>query len=225
MGMLAAAFLAGFVGSPHCIGMCGGFAVACGGSATQSTAWHAGRLTTYAGLGALAGAFGSALPGPSWLVAVISGLLIVWFSATLAGLLPEPGVRFPGLQAAASRLLRRPNVPARFLFGLANGLLPCGLVYAALAVPLAAADPLLGAGTMIAFGVGTVPALAAVTVGLRKAAMRDIRVRRALAVGVLFAGLWSIAVREGMIGSMDSTHAHTGHPETHVNPVEGDRAP
>lgn len=225
MGMLAAAFLAGFIGSPHCIGMCGGFAVACGGSVAGSGAWHVGRLTTYAGLGALAGAFGSAVPGPSWLVAGISGLLIVWFSATLAGLLPEPGVRFPGLQNAASRLLGKTSVPARFLFGLANGLLPCGLVYAALAVPVAAADPLLGAGTMVAFGLGTVPALAAVTLGLRKAAMRDIRVRRALAAGVLFAGLWSIGVREGLIGSMNHAHGTADQAEMQMDQNESAGTP
>jgi len=225
MGMLAAAFLAGFIGSPHCIGMCGGFAVACGGSIPGSGAWHAGRLTSYAGLGALAGAFGSSIPGPSWLVAVVSGLLIVWFSATLAGLLPEPGVRFPGLQDAASRLLGKTSVPARFLFGLANGLLPCGLVYAALAVPVAAADPLLGAGTMVAFGLGTVPALAAVTLGMRKAAMRDIRVRRALAAGVLLAGLWSIGVREGLIGSMNHAHTAAEHVEMQTDHVQDDSTP
>jgi sulfite exporter TauE/SafE len=219
MGIIAAAFMAGLVGSPHCIGMCGGFAVACGGTVGGSAAWHVGRLTTYAALGAIAGAVGSALPGPGWLVAAVSLLLIVWFSAMLAGFVPEPKFRLPGLQAAATRLLRRGGIPARFLFGLLNGLLPCGLVYAALAIPIAAADPELGAAAMIAFGVGTVPALAAVTLGLRKAAMRDIRVRRALAAGVLIAGLWSIGMREGFIGG------GMKHPEMAEPPAEMSEPP
>ena len=52
--------------------------------------------------------------------------------------------------------------------GLANGLLPCGLVYAALSIPVVMADPAAGAAAMVAFGMGTVPALAAVTLGLRQ---------------------------------------------------------
>ena len=54
----AVAVVAGLIGSIHCIGMCGSFAVACGGTARQSFFWHAGRLTTYMILDALAGAFG-----------------------------------------------------------------------------------------------------------------------------------------------------------------------
>ena len=65
--------------------MCGCFAVACGGSARQSFFWHAGRLTTYMVLGALAGAFGGAIPGPGWVAGAISTALIVWFALVLAG--------------------------------------------------------------------------------------------------------------------------------------------
>lgn len=53
---------------------------------------------------------------------------------------------------------------------------------------------------MLLFGLGTVPALAAVTFGLRKAALQDMRIRRLLAAAVLFAGLWSIGMRQGLIG-------------------------
>ena len=56
---IAAAAVAGLVGSPHCIGMCGGFAILCGGKVTDTALWHAGRITSYAALGALAGTFGS----------------------------------------------------------------------------------------------------------------------------------------------------------------------
>jgi sulfite exporter TauE/SafE len=54
---------------------------------------------------------------------------------------------------------------------------------------------------MLLFGLGTVPALATVTFGLRKIAFRDIRVRRLLAACVLIAGLWSIGMRQGVLGS------------------------
>jgi hypothetical protein len=205
--LIAGAGVAGLVGSIHCIGMCGSFAVACGSTARGSLSWHAGRLTTYMILGAVAGAFGGFIPGPDWVAGVLSTLLIVYFAAVLAGLLPEPTVALPGVQRAASRLISRPDAGARYVFGLVNGLLPCGLVYATLAVPVAIGDPIGGAAAMLLFGLGTVPALATVTFGLRRIAFRDIRVRRLLAAGVLVAGLWSIGMRAGVLGS--------GHPMRH----------
>jgi len=199
--LIAGAGIAGLVGSIHCIGMCGSFAVACGGTIRGSFFWHAGRVTTYMVLGALAGAFGRSIPGPDWVAGVVSTILIVYFAAVLAGFLPEPTVAIPGVRRAATRLISRPEAGARYLFGLVNGLLPCGLVYATLAVPVALGDPAAGAAAMLLFGLGTVPALAAVTFGLRKIAFRDLRVRRLLAAGVLVAGLWSIGMRQGVLGS------------------------
>jgi len=199
--LIGGAGVAGLIGSIHCIGMCGSFAVACGGTARQSFFWHAGRLTTYMVLGALAGAFGGSIPGPGWVAGVISTLLIVYFAAVLAGLLPEPQVSIPGVQRAATKLISRPEAGARYLFGLVNGLLPCGLVYATLAVPVALGDPGKGAAAMLLFGLGTVPALATITFGLRKIAFQDMRLRRLLAAGVLVAGLWSIGMRQGVLGS------------------------
>jgi sulfite exporter TauE/SafE len=197
---VSSAFLAGLVGSLHCIGMCGGFAVACGGRAGDTFLWHGGRTATYAILGALAGAFGSMIPGPGWAVGLVSTLLIVWFAAGLAGLVPEPHVSIPGVRHLASRLATRTNFVARFGFGMATGLLPCGLVYAALGIPVAASDPLVGALSMTAFGLGTVPALTAVAMGLRRIVMGSLALRRALAAGVLVAALWSIGMRSGLFG-------------------------
>jgi sulfite exporter TauE/SafE len=207
IGFMTSAFLAGFVGSLHCIGMCGGFAIACGGRARDTFLWHAGRTATYAILGGLAGAFGSMMPGPGWVVGVFSTLLIVWFAAGLAGLVPEPHVSIPGVKHLATNLAARTNYAARFGFGMANGLLPCGLVYAALGIPVAASDPLIGALAMTAFGVGTAPALTAVAMGLRKVVMKNMALRRVLAAGVLMAALWSIGMRTGLVGER---HMHHG---------------
>ncbi len=113
----------------------------------------------------------------------------------------EPQIKIPGIQRAATRLVSRPDAGARYLFGLVNGLIPCGLVHATLAVPVAIGEPAAGAAAMLLFGLGTVPALAMVTFGLRKIAFRDMRVRRLLAAGVLVAGLWSIGMRQGVLGS------------------------
>lgn len=208
-GLLVAAFLAGLVGSPHCIGMCGGFAVLCGRKLPDTAAWHAGRMTSYAALGALAGAFGSLVPGPSWVAAVVSLGLMAWFAAALAGLVPEPRIVIPGLRRLGSAMAGNPGLSMRYAFGIVNGLLPCGLVYAALSVPMATTHPAWGALTMVAFGCGTVPVLSTVALGVQRIVARDLRVRRLVAAGVLVAGLWSIGMRQGIVGSHQMHGTHT----------------
>jgi sulfite exporter TauE/SafE len=192
--------------------MCGGFAVACGGRARDTLLWHGGRITTYTVLGGLAGGFGAMMPGPGWIVGVLSTVLIVWFAAGLAGLVPEPHVNIPGVRHLTAHLANRTNLVARFGFGLATGLLPCGLVYASLGIPVAASDPLTGALAMAAFGVGTAPALTAVAMGLRRIVMRNMALRRALAAGVLIAALWSIGMRTGVFGGGPMHHGQGPEP-------------
>ncbi len=221
-GFIGSAFVAGLVGSLHCIGMCGPFAVACGGRAGDTLLWHAGRVATYAIMGALAGAFGSLIPGPGWVGAVVGGVLITWFAASLAGLVPEPHVSLPGVKHLATNLATRTNMAARFGFGMATGLLPCGLVYATLAVPVASGSPSIGALSMAAFGVGTAPALTAVALGLRKVVMKDIRLRRLLAAGVFLATMWSIGVRTGVVGERRMHHGPGAGAESEML-MEGQR--
>ncbi len=209
-GFLSAAFVAGLVGSPHCIGMCGGFAVLCGGRVTDTLLWHLGRLTSYATLGALAGAFGSLIPGPSWVAAVVSFGLMLWFAAALAGFVPEPRLVVAGLKRLGSTVAGNPAPYMRYAFGVVNGFLPCGLVYATLSVPVATGNPAQGALAMVAFGIGTTPVLSAIALGVRRVVARDIRVRRLVAAAVLAASLWSIGLRQGLMGS-----GHVHGPESH----------
>jgi len=197
---ISAAALAGLVGSPHCIGMCGTFALACGGRASHTFAWHAGKTSTYALLGALAGAAGHSIPGPTWIATAVSTVLVVWFAAGLAGVVPEPAVRIPGLARLASRAAARGDLASRFLFGAATGLLPCGLVYATLGIAVASGDPLTGAAAMATFGLATVPALATFGLGVRRLAVNQRPwTRRALALLVLVAGLWVVFQRQAMM--------------------------
>lgn len=210
MPVILAAALAGLLATPHCAGMCGGFASACArpvqpvriGTARQRSwlapglhAWHAGRLATYALLGAVAGSVGGVLPGPAWAPAALSAALLAWFAASLAGLLPQPSTRLPGLARAGQYIARRPGVGARFLFGAVTGLLPCGMVYAALSIAVAAANPLYGALAMVAFGAATVPGLTVLGASVQRLVQRGPWTRRAVAATVLALGLWSVAAR------------------------------
>ncbi len=195
---LSAALLASLIGTPHCLGMCGGFAAACARSVPDLVAWHVGRILTYSALGALAGGLGGLVPGPWWIGAAVASVLLVWFAAALAGLVPEPRIPIPGLARLGSRALTDGGAGARLLFGLVNGLLPCGLLYATLGLAVGAGGWWQGGLTLAVFGLGTLPGLSAAAWGLRTLLVGRLWVRRALAAGVLFAGLAGLWWRVGI---------------------------
>ena len=216
--LLTAALLAGLLGSVHCIGMCGAFAASCTRAPGGLAAWHLGRILTYTGLGAAAGALGSLIPGPPWVPGAVAALLLVWFALALAGLVPEPRLLPPALSRAGSRAAATPRAGAQFLFGLVNGLLPCGLVYSALALAIAADRPTAGALAMLAFGVGTLPALSVAALGLRRAIMTSLWRRRLFAVLLLAVGLRTVWMRASHAGRVEP-HRH-GAPATSHSPGE-----
>jgi len=215
--LLGAAFLTGLLGSVHCVAMCGAFAASCTRVPRGLPAWHAGRIGTYALLGALAGAAGRLLPGPPWLPAAVAAGLLLWFALALAGLVPEPRLIPRGLTSAAGRAAGTPSPAAQAAFGVANGFLPCGLVYSALSIPVALADPARGALAMIAFGAGTLPALSVAALGLRRLVMTSMWRRRVLAVLVLATGAWAIWTRAA--GTVTAGHHHApATPAARPNP-------
>lgn len=206
---IGAAVVAALAGSPHCLGMCGALACAAGERADQRAAYHVGRIGTYAALGAAAGAFGSAIPGPGWVGTAVAALFLVGFAASLAGLVPEPKVRIPGLSTVGARVARRVDLPSRVVFGAVNGLLPCGLVYATLSLAVATASPLEGAAVMAVFGASTVPALLLATLGLRRVVAGSRWARRGLAGLVLVTGLGTLGFRAGLFQSAEAATAGT----------------
>lgn len=212
LATIGAALVAGLLGTPHCLGMCGGFAAACSRRRGGAWPWHAGRLATYAMLGAIAGSAGAAIGsvGPRWLAPAISAALLGWFALSLAGVVRAPVLRVPGLTRAASRAGREEGIGWRVLFGAATGLLPCGMVYAALGIAVASGDAMAGALTMLAFGVGTVPGLALMAVALQRFVAGAIWRRRAVAALVLVAGLWMVWGRAQRGPSMRAGAGHHG---------------
>jgi hypothetical protein len=176
---LFAALLIGFLGSSHCIVMCGGIVAALQLALPQrSFGWKLamqlllslGRLTTYALLGALVGYFGMqamALAGVSlvWLRLVAGFLLILmalyiarlWFGLTL---LERAGKHIWALiRPLSQKVMPLNSLPKAYLYGLCWGWLPCGLVYSTLGWSLASGSASQGALIMFSFGVGTLPAL------------------------------------------------------------------
>jgi sulfite exporter TauE/SafE len=179
-------FAAGFAGSFHCIGMCGGFACALRGDPQGRAAtvlrhllYNTGRLTTYCFLGALAGALGEVLCTSQGLrvpllgdsiaigqrlLAVVAGSLMIVMALQFFGLLQglhrvTSGFGGSVLAGSLRSLLAAPGPAAPLAFGVFNGFLPCPLVYAFTAQAASTAGPLPGVLTMAAFGLGTFPAM------------------------------------------------------------------
>jgi sulfite exporter TauE/SafE len=187
-GLLLGLFVAGAAGSTmHCVPMCGGFVL---GQAADGMArlpavrlcewqrirrgallpYHLGRLTTYSGLGALGGTAAGRLP---WFDIVSAGLLLsgaVLFLAHVAHMLPGLDRAPVGWTRAVARLAK--HTSGGYPLGIVLGFLPCGFLYAALATTAASGSPLVGALGMLAFGLGTVPALVAVGIAGQAAGRR-----------------------------------------------------
>ncbi len=166
--MIWTAFMLGLAGSLHCAGMCGPLALALphpGGGArgfvASRLAYNAGRIVTYSALGLVFGLLGRtlALAGIQRWLSVGAGslmLLGLLFSTRLGA--GTPAVRAVlRLKATFGSLLRRRSLGSLGLLGLLNGLLPCGLVYAACAGATATGGLLSGLAYMACFGLGTLP--------------------------------------------------------------------
>jgi len=169
--MIWTAFVLGFLGSFHCVGMCGPIALAVGGRGGHAflfnkVIYNFGRSLTYACLGFLVGSLGFtlSLAGIQQGVSVAVGILIVLFSLAykkadgLAGL-PALSRVVHGIKSRLAHHLKSGSKFAFFSTGLVNGLLPCGMVYMALLVAMGMQSPFLGASYMFFFGLGTIPML------------------------------------------------------------------
>ena len=91
------------------------------------------------------------------------------------------------------RVMGLPGATGNLSVGLLWALLPCGLVYTALAAALTTARPLAGAATMLAFGAGTLPMMLGATGGgsALTRLMRRESLRRAAGALILLGGLWT----------------------------------
>ncbi|TNE56794.1 MAG: sulfite exporter TauE/SafE family protein [Bacteroidetes bacterium] len=172
--MLWTAFILGVAGSLHCVAMCGPLMLALPLSRTdrlrvigQSLVYQIGRILTYILLGVLFGLLGKgiALAGFQQALSIFAGILMLtaaffaveWERAALA----VPGMRrlTQWVQQRIGTLLRQYPDGAALGIGMLNGLLPCGLVYAAIAGAISTTGGWEGGLFMALFGLGTLPLL------------------------------------------------------------------
>lgn len=175
--MYFSAFFLGLVSSLHCVGMCGAIALAlpAQGNRTQFVAgrirYNAGRMFTYSLLGGVFGVlgYGVHLAGYQQLLSVAMGLLMLglaFFSIKSVhgiGYLPGVNVALARLRAQLGTWLTGGKRAPMFAIGVLNGLLPCGMVYTALAGATTTGSVAGGALYMLLFGLGTFPLMLAVS--------------------------------------------------------------
>ncbi|MDT3738751.1 MAG: sulfite exporter TauE/SafE family protein [Candidatus Kapabacteria bacterium] len=168
-------FILGILGSFHCLGMCGPIAMAIPhrsrtkmGAAGESLVYNFGRVTTYTVMGILLGIIGAPLrlAGFQEYIAIITGALMLlfliiprkYYTIINSNRIVSPFVL--KIKSLFQEFFKSKSILSLFILGLLNGLLPCGLVYIALAGSFAATGILESALFMAAFGIGTIPMMA-----------------------------------------------------------------
>jgi sulfite exporter TauE/SafE len=208
MVILLSALVLGLMGSFHCAGMCGPIAIALplhGNSIPQKlfggTLYNLGRTLTYGVMGAIFGLLGQGVEmlGFQQKISVIMGAIMIisvifpslfrnqynmkksWFS--LVG----------KLKKSIGKLFSVRSFSSLFFIGLLNGLLPCGLVYMAIAGAIGTGEVVLGSLYMIMFGLGTIPMMLSIALAgnILNAAIRH-KINRLIPVLVVVVGIFFI---------------------------------
>lgn len=227
-----AAFLVGLLGGAHCIGMCGGITGAFGlntqGSLTnrliKTLSFNSGRILSYTFAGFIIGlistAFSSLNPMVGMILRLIAGVFIILMGLYIADW--SRAITF--VEKAGQGLwkliqpLTKPFLPAdtvkkSVVLGLLWGWLPCGLVYSTLVLASAASTPIDSAMIMLAFGLGTLPAM--LTTGVLASQLstfiRHKQVRNLAAIMMIIMGGWII------LGNSQHLIGHGDHSSHHEN--------
>ncbi len=205
--LISAALVFGFLTGFHCVGMCGPIAVSL---PIKSNSWYSrtysaliynfGRIVTYSVMGLLFGMVGQGLRlagMQQWLsIAIGSAMILSVFFPLLFNSVAAKSPLFSLvniLKAKLGLLFGKKTYSSLFLIGLLNGLLPCGPVYVAIGLSLAAGNAINGMFYMALFGLGTVPIMLGlnllgnfVTAPIRK------YMRKAVPVFILVIGVWFV---------------------------------
>lgn len=196
---LGGGLLLGLASSLHCAGMCGPIASSLmfgfGGRARALAAAQASRVLVYISAGALAGsagglAFGATPHASAFLVMrAAAALSLAWIGFSLLGLAPSLA-GMDRFTAPLARALSRFRAPGGALAaGMVWGFLPCGMVYGALFYAGLSGGPLNGAAVMAGFGLGTLPAVTAVALGLGRFRALAHKPHARIAVGLGLMGV------------------------------------
>lgn len=217
------AFLIGLVASvSSCLAVTGGLLVALAAKYNVANPYltdrqrlipplyfNLGRIISYPLLGGAIGALGSALtlsPAVSGALTLLASLLMIMLGLNMIGVLPPVGRYLPSLPPALSHRLHdaaaKETKGAAFLLGAATFFLPCGFTQALQLYVLSKASFMVGALTMLAFAIGTLPALLSLSAisSLAKGAFQKHFLRFAGAA-VILLGIFNIQYGLVLTGS------------------------
>lgn len=209
--VITAAGLLGLMSSAHCIGMCGPLAMSLPvyhlsktGQLLSMLLYHSGRIITYSVLGLLFGLAGRGLylAGFQQWFSIATGIIMIvlavyYFLGRSNGYPKWVQSWYLPLQSLMGELLKKTNTISFLLLGMANGLLPCGMVYIAIIGAIGLSDPIQSAGFMFFFGLGTFPAMFLMSwFGIRISI--DVRLKLKRAVPFIIAAMGVILILRGM---------------------------
>jgi len=198
-------FIFGFIGSLHCIGMCGPLALAlplptktAGQKAAGAFLYNIGRAFTYGILGLIFGLLGLGLKlsGIQQWVSIACGVVMI-LSVVLPGVikLPKSSHKFSSsiytqLKKKIGDSLNRKKLSNLLVIGVLNGFLPCGLVYVAITRALTSDSLTNSVVFMVFFGLGTLPLMFAVAYFANIIKSRFLnQMRKAIPVFIIILGL------------------------------------
>ncbi len=209
---LLTALTIGFLGSFHCIGMCGPIAVALPVPKSSNIVFFSGRvlynfgrLISYGIMGLAFGFLGKGFVawGYQQSLSIALGVIIIIllvipakYKNKFLGMNIIMKVTEP-LKRSIGKLFKRTSLPSFLLIGFLNGFLPCGFVYIGLAGAAATGSPVTGMLFMVLFGLGTVPAMLAVSL-FGKLISLNVRKKISRAIPVLAFMLALIFILRGL---------------------------
>ena len=168
--LLITAFITGFFGSLHCAGMCGPLALSFnlqgkGNAVVNGAVYNFSRIVAYFLLGTIFGAVGLSFSYAGWqqIISIIMGSVILIF-IIMQFISKYNAMQIPLLvkynnfiKHRIGHAISEKGITAIAALGFFNGLLPCGLVYLALAGAVASGNVINGGLYMALFGLGTLP--------------------------------------------------------------------
>lgn len=225
------AFIAGLAGSAHCATMCGSISATLGMGAKAPVsyvlAYNLSRVASYCSIAFILSLLivetvpvvsnlAFILRAIAGVMMILMGLFLLGRSSGLAPLERLGGVLWRYISPLASRVMPVNSLPKAAALGALWGWLPCGLVYSMLAISIAQVDVVSSVTTMLAFGLGTVPAM--YVIGLLGATfsgwVTQKRIRYFLAYCVIVLGVYTVFMSVMHMSGSDSTqvdHSHHGH--------------
>ena len=221
--IIISAFMLGFLGSAHCLGMCGGLASALGLNTPQNSnttkqssfslllAYNIGRVSSYCLAGLIVGALGfwlsqqlSALTILRYLAAVMLILMGLYIAQWFNGIIWAEKLGsylWPFIQPLAKRFMPIHSTRDAILVGMVWGWLPCGLVYSALIWASLEASLTGSLLIMLFFGLGTLPSMLASGYFAQTLSklIRQHWFRSSAGMMMITFGIWSMPVTQSIL--------------------------